>query len=109
MSPEIIEDVESDCRCKVLLKALETYNIEKGSFSTHYTWLMRSHVAYRKRYYTQRKNMYISSIQLNQCGFFQDSSGDTDSAIENRFNPVYHRRTFEIHKQNILSGLSTSI
>ena len=66
LEPVIIEDIEADCLSRVLWKALKTFNIEKGSFSTHYIWQMKSFVAYRKRYYTQRYKLTNNRLRFNQ-------------------------------------------
>ena len=98
LNSEIIEDVMADVMSRVLIKAITTYDSNRGSFSTHYVWQMRSFVAYRKRYYTQRHNL-IHGLRLNMVPDESASKGEYSHSLEDHINPFYNNRLFSSVKR----------
>lgn len=95
--PDVQEEISANCFTLVLLKTIDSYDISKGAFSTHFTWRLRSYVAGKKRDNTKRAHMH-RTISL-----VEDPVHSSDDSMESQIHlSDGQKRFFSKNKRTLI-------
>jgi len=98
MFPRLIqEEIINECKSIRLLKAVNSFDSEKGTkFSTHYVWKLKSYIRSKKEFY-QRRYKLIHAISLDAR--IAGGAGDREVKLKDKLHNFNESTKSRIQKE----------